>query len=279
MRWVDTTEGLNFATTKQRDFVIDSLVRFGVFNELLASFIEQRKTASTLLQVPPTRAREIGQYISMYETNFDRDLDAGKPYAEIPHKIDTPSLWHQFWLERLGQLKEIIQEHIKAKVDFESLNKHVWYEVRHLIMQAGMDAHRLRTERYGRDAGRKPKWLQRIIWWFRTRALEWKWGKKKILYGTYERYDTDEGHDPAKLVVIQCGYCGTTIRDNSMRPAHLHRFDPTIFEINKGNEKVTISSTSSISKYDRVIECPTCKERLGNAYVNKVARAVMVVLL
>ena len=282
MDWRDAPNGMDFDSVAHRDSVISTILKLGAFYELRDVLKGEKERGDTLLRLPSSYIKEIGQYISRYEKSFDREFvspTTDKPILEPSKetKTDTLEHWCSFWLDHLDVLKKSILAYIDNGVDFETVNRYIWSETRRLIMRAGADARLLRIAKYG---DRNPRWYHKLAWWFRTRKLEWDFGKKKIIYGNYyEKFETDDVHDPTKLAPIFCGHCGSTILDNSLRPKKLSKFDPVLFNISKGSEKVLIVSTASLSHYDTPRQCTLCHEFLETAYINKVARAVMVVLL
>lgn len=272
MRWDTLSEGLKFSSNKHRDFIIDSVLYLGVFPTLHSSFIKQKETPSRILLVPNTK--EFGWFLSRYEKELDRKWK--KPNSDLDlssTKIREESDWVKFWQDSLDDLKSDIQAFVSNGVDFETLNHHVWRKTRSLVLKSAEDAFQMRLKRYASAVDLK--WFQKILWWFRSKILELRWGRSRILFGAYEKYDLAEHQDPAKSVKIFCGYCGSPVLDNNSRPLTSSKLKPLVFDI-KG---ITMKSRSSLAEYEKPQTCFGCGSQLQTAYIHKVGRAVMAVLL
>jgi len=278
MRWEDTDEGFNFGSVEVRDFVIESILKTNAFSELKVQLELQKKTPSTVLSFPPDYRKDVGDYISLYEPAFDREYNfrTGKPVAPVQPEGPLHG-WVRFWHGSLIRIQREVEGYLASNVDFETICLYLSSEFRNLIMRAGSDSYRLRNERIAKRV--EPNWWNRVLWWIRTRRLEWRIGKNRKLFGPYEKYETAEPHDSTKVVQIVCGYCGTKIEDNSKRPKKYKPFPEMPIDVVKYGSKVVISAQSYVGEYDKPFPCPSCEEQIKNVHMTRCGRAIVALLL
>lgn len=273
MRWHTLPEGLKFSSQKHKDFVIDSLLALGAFPETHESLKRQKNSPTQILFVPDSK--ELGWFLSRYEEALDRKWKNPTSELDISNeRVKEESQRVKFWLETLEDLKIEITEFSKKGVDFETLNLHVWSRIRLLVLRSADDALSTRLKRY--LSAHPLSWLQNITWRVRCLVLEWVWGKEKMLFGAFEKHTLNERQDPAKMVRIFCGYCGSTVPDNNDRPITEKKFKPLVFTI---QDSIVMQSRSSLAVFERQKNCLVCKTKLNHAYIHKVGKAVMAVLL
>jgi hypothetical protein len=271
MRFTIDQDILEFESIEHRNFIIDVLVACGQFSKDNLSFLLQKELNSPKLQAHDVRS--ISRFISSYEEQIDAAWL--KQPVNLSKRQDS-QIWQEFWLENLKKLEDEIISLSANNCDPESLNLYVGARVKNLVVQVAKDAIKLQKKRYLLKP--RTKFLQMIFWKFRTWKIEWEWGKRKKLYGDFEKYDTQREHSPSKGVTILCGFCGTEVFDDWKRPKKILNLDPQIFEI-KHERLITISSENSIAKYDEPFFCKGCQSKLQYAHINKVARAVTIVIL
>ncbi|MDR3607745.1 MAG: hypothetical protein P4M08_10235 [Oligoflexia bacterium] len=205
-------------------------------------------------------------------------LRPANPTHLVP-EVDSLGVWVGYWITHLEDLKQKIMRHVEANTEFEALNQYVFSDLRQLVSKAGLDAYRLRVKRYRKDAGKNVQGFQKTLWWLRSKRLQWKYTPRKIVYGAYEKYDTAVDFDTAKAVHISCGYCGVALGDNSIRPSSTQKLPSQLLEIIKGKRKIQLLSVASLARFDKTFRCPQCHETSQCAYINKIARTVVVVFL
>jgi hypothetical protein len=252
------------------------LLSLGVFPEIHESIKTQKNNPSKILLV--SNPKEIGWFLSRYEKEFDRVWKHPNTRIDLSQeKLKEETHWVKFWIDSLEELKAEITAFTNSGVDFETINHHVWVKVRKLVLKSAEDAFQLRLKRYINSVPLAP--IQKILWKARSLLLEWRWGRNKVLYGSNEKFELSEDQDPAKSVRIFCGYCGSVVRDDNSRPMTFSKFDPIVFSVEKTTGKVVMRARSSVARYERPQTCFGCGSELQHAYVHKVGRAVMAVLL
>jgi hypothetical protein len=278
MHWRELQYGLEFDSIEHRNFVISSLIQTMAFPELTDFFTAQKSKAEIVLHLPETYVKPVGLYISKYEQSFDREFAerSGQPVAPLGRGNDS-LVWIDYWLQSVDKIKSDIHGYISAGVDPETINRFIWKEIRNLIMKAGADAFMMRTDRYAKKS--ESKWFQKILWWYRSKKLEWQYGKAKLLYGPDEKYHTILEHDPSKIIHIACGYCGLRIEDNSARPESFHHFEPVLLDVETEGVSKSMLAANSVARYAKPFQCTVCFSKLQNAHITKLGRTVVVVLL
>lgn len=302
MNWIDSRNGLIFSTVEERNFVIDAFVDGGIYPELSPALAKQKELRTPFLVLPQHRLREIEGYLSSFEKSFDEALKK-KDYARTDSEM-TPKRRKEIiegvqefaesqlrqqhepelvnaWLAKLSKLQADVTNYVAGGADKETVQRLIWGEIRSLVFTAGADYYSTRTARYLAEnrMKKKPSALQKIIWWFRAKALDWKYSRQRVLYGPNERFVTELGHDPSKITVLRCGYCGEEFLDDSVRPKFVRGFPSARIDVEKADGDKSLLAHTSLMQYAKPFHCPKCDSELHLAYISRLARAVVAILV
>lgn len=280
---------LFFDSVQDRNLAIDALIRSNLLTET-DSIAMQKINDSTKLVGSFSDA--VFNFLKDYWPPKPAPVTTGEPtdfrkdVFHLTHlaaseslRQTNPSDWLEYWSDTLDEIKADSAKYLAGGADLEAVNRRLWVKLRGLVTQAGYESFRMRARRYRvSNTGKPLNIVQRFLWWVRGKRLEWQLIKKKVLYGAFDRYDTDPAHDPAKVLAIKCGYCGSEWPDDAVRPKLQEMLPIQQFTLQKALP-IQMQVYNTVMKYETPRTCNDCHEALQYAFICKVARAVTAVLL